>query len=316
MDLTPKEFEILLCQFCQQDLPPSFKVEHDTKDIGNESENKRQIDTKISGRLGVSNILICGEAKNWSEKVGSDTIDGLVGKYLSGEIRANKVICFSIQGFTEPAIKRAKILGIELLEPADHGKPIQKIPHIIGIGTLGNMLVNISHMSQQQNLFAINLDDYIILKGNEQISLQQNIKRQIASILRSTPDITYETDLSKTVVNDFNVLYELKGKEGFRYNGNFKADVSLNWVYIYEFLSTGVLRHLNTDEIRYVNLQGTLDDLYNKVLTSPTKRYYESKDELIKNVILGNPAHAFHLCFADTDRLNSNSTERIFDFIK
>jgi len=92
MDLTPKEFELLLCQFCKQDLPPHFKVEHNIKDIGGESENKRQIDTKITGRLGISDILICGEARNWNEPLGSEAIDGIIGKYLSGEIRANKVI--------------------------------------------------------------------------------------------------------------------------------------------------------------------------------------------------------------------------------
>ena len=109
MDLTPKEFEELLCEFCKQDLPNHFVVEHDVKDSGGESGNRRQIDTKIRGRIGVSDILICGEANNWNEPVGSETIDGLVEKYLSGEIRANKVIVFSNRGYTEPAITRAKL---------------------------------------------------------------------------------------------------------------------------------------------------------------------------------------------------------------
>ena len=167
MDITAKEFELLLCEFCKQDLPADFKVEHDIRDIGEESGNRRQIDTKITGRLGISNILICGEAKNWSEKVGSETIDALVGKYLSGEIRANKVICFSIKGFTKPAVERAKLLGIELLEPSELEHPIQKIPHIVAIGYLGIMKVNVSYNGVQQNLFASSPQDYIILKGKE-----------------------------------------------------------------------------------------------------------------------------------------------------
>lgn len=316
MELSAKEFEILLCQFCQQDLPPTFKVEHDIKDVGTESENKRQIDTKITGKLGVSDILICGEAKNWTDKVGSETIDGLVGKYLSGEIRANKVICFSIQGFTRPAITRAKTLGIELLEPADLGNPIQKIPHIFGLGYLGQMKVNVSHKSPQQNLMAINVEDYIILKGAERISLQQSMKRHLASNLKSTPRITINTDLSKNQVVDCNVLYELKQKEGYKYNGDFKVEIELKWDYFYEYLPTGILRHLNTDEIRYVNLQGSLGDILKKVLMSPTKGNYESKEELIENVVKNSLAYRYHLCLTDPDRNRTNPTEPIFEIIK
>ena len=117
MNLTPKNFELLLCQFCKQDLPPHFKVEHNIKGIGSESENKRQIDNKITGKLGISNILICGEARNWNEPFGSDSIDGVIGKYLTGEIYANKVILFSNYGYTDPAVNRAEYRGIELLEP-------------------------------------------------------------------------------------------------------------------------------------------------------------------------------------------------------
>ena len=94
MELSSEQFEKLLCSFCAQDLPPHFKVEHNVKDVGGESKNRRQIDVKIQGKLGVSEIVICGEAKYWNEAVGSETIDGLVGKYFSGEIRANKVKTF------------------------------------------------------------------------------------------------------------------------------------------------------------------------------------------------------------------------------
>jgi len=100
--------------------------------------------------LGVSDILICGESKNWNKPVGSETIDGLVGKYLSGEIRANKVIVFSNQGYTAPAINRAKQIGIELIEPKELGVPIKNIPFIIGVGYLGQMIITATHKSPQQ----------------------------------------------------------------------------------------------------------------------------------------------------------------------
>lgn len=156
MDLTPKQFEELLCEFCAQDIPPNFTVEHAVKDMGSERGNKRQIDTKIRGRLGISDILICGEAKYWDEPVGSETIDALVGKYLSGEIRANKVIVFSNRGYTLPAVTRAKLLGIELLEPQELDNPIKNIPYIVGIGYLEQLKVRTSHKSPQENLMEIN----------------------------------------------------------------------------------------------------------------------------------------------------------------
>tara|TARA_R110000850_G_scaffold85388_3_gene183569 strand:+ start:330 stop:1271 length:942 start_codon:yes stop_codon:yes gene_type:complete len=311
MELTPKQFEKLLCQFCEQDLPASFKVEHDIKDFGSESENKRQIDTRISGRLGVSDILICGEAKNWSEKVGGDTIDGLVGKYLSNEIKANKVICFSMMGFTQPAIKRAKTLGIELLQPHHLGSPIIDLPYIVGVGILGKLEATISSKSRQENLIGIQMDDYLIIKGNEEISFLQNVKRLVVERLQSINRIGLETDISKLRITDSNVLYELKQKEGYRYYANFDVDVNLQWDYFLECLSTGVLKHLNTKEIHYVNLQGSVEDIVTKVLQSKSKRNFETKEYLNQALIKYDLPYRFHLCLADPDRFNTHPSLEI-----
>ncbi len=316
MELTSKEFEILLCEFCKQDLPPNFQVTHDISDVGDESGNKRQIDTKITGRLGISNILICGEAKNWSEKVGSETIDGLVGKYLSGEIRANKVVVFSMQGFTKPAIKRAEKLGIELLEPQHIGSPIQLIPHIIGVGYLGQMIVKVAHKSPQENLMAIDVDDYIILKGDERISFQQMVMRHVVSNLKRIPEITPQTDISKVELVDKNVLYELKQKERFRYNADFVVEVALTWTYHSKNLPTGVILHLNSGETKFVNLQGNIDEVVRTVLMSSSKETFENKEHLIENVIHHSLAHKFHLCFTDPDRNMTHPSEPRFSLIR
>ena len=314
MDLTPKEFEQLLCEFCKQDLPTNFTVEHDVKEIGEESCNKRQIDTRIKGRLGVSEILICGEAKNWNVVVGSETIDGLVGKYMSGEIRANKVILFSNKGYSEPAITRAKQLGIELLEPYEIGTPIKKIPYIVGVGYLGQMLVETSHKSPQQNFMALNTDDYIILKGEERISLRQSIFRIIKSQLRQIHKDIF-TDLTSLKIKDNNVLYELKYKEGYRYNADFEVEVSLKWDYFFENLPAGILRHINTGEIKFVNLQGKPNEVLGKVLMSPTKGNYETREECIKEVVEKNFGHTLLLCMPDPDRHKTHPEEPIFTFV-
>lgn len=311
MELTAKQFEQLLCEFCKQDLPPHFTVEHDIKDIGGESGNRRQIDIKIKGRLGVSDILICGEAKNWSDAVGSETIDGLVGKYLSGEIRANKVLLFSNKGFSAPAIKRAKHLGIELIEPREIDKPIQNLPYIVAVGYLGQMIVNVSDNSPQEILIPNNPDDFIILKGDERISFQQNVFRIVVSTLRQMRNKDIFTDLSKLSIQDKNVLYELKQKEGYRYIANFEVEVSLIWDYIFENLPTGILHHINSGETKFVILEGNPTELINKVLLSPTKGNYKERDECIKNVVKVNIGHTFNLCMVDPDRHKTHPTHPI-----
>jgi len=318
MDLTAKQFEILLCEFCQKDLPADFTVEHDTKEIGSESENKRQIDAKIRGKLGISDILICGEAKNWSKKVGIEEIDAVVGKYFSGEILANKVILFSNLGYTKSAINRAKKRGIELLEPRQIDTPIESMPYIVAVGYLGPMDIRISHQgSPQQNLFGTNIEDYTIIIGHESISFQQFVKRLVVPYLRTynKVDSILELDIPRISLTRHNVLYELKQKKGFRYNANFDIVVSLKWDYFYENLPTGILRHINTEEIKLVNLQGSVNDITRAVLLSEKKINIENKEELVQNVFEKNIACSFHLCIADPDRNITDPENPKFDII-
>ncbi len=306
MDLTPKEFELLLCQFCKQDLPPHFKVEHNIKDVGTESQNKRQIDTKITGRLGISDILICGEARNWNEPLGSEAIDGIVGKYLSGEIRANKIILFSNYGFAEPAIKRAKLLGIELLEPKTLGEPIKQIPHIVGMGYLGQMITRIVGGGPQYIQMSLTPDDYTILKGSHEISFQQNFFRLAVTQLRQISNKSLYSDLSNMTIEDKNVLYELKDKKRVRYNADFEINLSIKWDYFFENLPTGILFHVNSGETKFVCLQKNSFDILNKVLLSPSKINYEQREECLKQVVEKSTGHLLHLCMVDPDRLKTH----------
>lgn len=315
MNLSPKEFERLLCEFSKQDLPSHFTVEHDIKDVGEESKNYRQIDTKIKGRLGVSNILICGEAKNWRNPVGIETIDALVGKYMSGEIRANKVITFSNQGFTEPAIKRAKLIGIELLEPKELGKPIQPLPYIVAVGRVGQMFVRATHSSTQLNLMSINNDEYIILKGDERISFVQSIFRIVRSKLREIENKEISSDLSKIKVRDANVLYELKSKAHHKYNADFDVEVSICWDYYSLDLPCGILHHVNTNEIKFVHLDGDSLQTLKKVLLSPNNKIFENKEECIEEVIKKSDGYIFNMCLIDPDRSKINPEEPIVSLI-
>ncbi|MEO8110114.1 MAG: hypothetical protein ABI594_08785 [Ginsengibacter sp.] len=303
MNLTPKDFELLLCQFCKQDLPPTFKVEHDIKDFGSESENKRQIDTKITGRLGISNILICGEARNWNEPLGSDSIDGVIGKYLSGEIHANKIILFSNYGFTAPAITRAEYRGIELLEPKEMGTPIQDVPHVVAVGHMGQMVTTIIGSGPQSSEMAINDDAYIIIKGEQKLSFQQNFFRLIVNKLRMLPYKTIFTDCSTVAVKDTNVLYSLKnGREGHKYSADFEVIATIHWHYHVENLPTGVLHHINSKDTKLVTMQESGKELLEKVLLSQTKKVYETRDECVSEISKTNNGLLFFMQMVDPDQ--------------
>lgn len=301
MDLTAKQFELLLCEFCRQDLPPNFIVENNIKDVGEESGNRRQIDTKITGKLGISDILICGEAKNLNDKVGSEIIDAIIGKYFNCEIRANKVILFSNLGYTQPAIERAKLRGIELLEPVTLGLPIQKIPYIVAVGYLQQMIIKSSYDGMQHTIMTVNIEDYIIYKNNDEISFEQNLYRAIIDLFKNVDKNIIDVPI-KLKVTEKNILYGLKFKPGFKYNADFEIEVKIFWDYFYEFMPTGVLRHLNTGEIKLVTLEGADSDIAGKVLLSETKINYETKEEIIENVFAKYDYCKIAWCLTDPDR--------------
>ncbi|MFN8206591.1 MAG: restriction endonuclease [Bacteroidales bacterium] len=317
MQLTDKQFELLLCEFCRQDLPLDFNVEHDIKDVGEESGNKRQIDTKITGKVGISDLLICGEAKDWSDKVGSGEIDAIVGKYFSGEIRANKVILFSNSGYYEPAITRAKKIGIELLEPYEINKPISKIPFISAVGYLNQIQVKIAHKRPQENLFSGNFDDYIIIKGDERLTFNQYVKNNVVQKLKRYDKVNsiIDLDIPQLTFEESNVSYELKQKKDFLFNGNFYITTNIKWDYFVENLEAGILRHLNTDEIKLINLQGSILETARKVLLSPTKINYEKKEDLMNDIINKHEFYKFFLCVTDPDRNKINPINPKFDII-
>lgn len=315
MELNATQFEHLLLEFCKQDFPPGFVIEHDYKETGIESENKRQIDVRIKGRLGISEILICGEAKNWNEPVGSEVIDGLVGKYLSGEIKANKVILFSNMGFTEPAITRAKKLGIELLQPYKVGSPIIKVPYIVSVGYLDQMIVEMVYDGTQQNLMSLQIDNYIILKGQERISFQQMIYRSVISSLRNLPNLDIHIEIAKLTVNESNVLYELKSVPGERHNGHFKVEVKLKWDFFVEDVDDSVLLHVNTDESLHVKLDSDKFAVLKKVLLSDTKRNYESRSACIISEADNVIANVFAIVMTDPDQNKTDPHNPLFELL-
>ena len=121
-----------------------------------------------------------------------------------------------------------------------------------------------------------------------------------------------DTNLSNFDVKDENVLYELRFKEGYRYNANFEVNVSLNWHYHVEYLNAGVLRHINSSEIKVIRLAGNDGEIASKVLLSKSKTVYETKEEVFNNVIAKNVAVSFQFALVDPDRQKTHPDEPKF----
>ena len=87
------------------------------------------------------------------------------------------------------------------------------------------------------------------------------------------------------------------------------------WDYFFEYLPTGVLHHVNSGDMVYVNLQGDSKDVLNKVLLSPTKINYETKGACLKEFIDKEIAHFILFVMTDPDRNKSNPSNPIFKIV-
>jgi len=193
------------------------------------------------------------------------------------------------------------------------GNPIKKIPYIIGIGYLEQMSIETEYDGIQKNVMALDINDYVILKGSERITFQQNVYRNISNQMGEILTKDIFTDLSSITITESNVLYELKFDEGCRYNATFIINASIKWDYFVEDLNAGVLHHLNSKEDKFVNLQGSRDEILKKVLLSKTKRNYELKDDLINEIKQKGKCYSLQLYLTDPDRNKTHPFEPIFN---
>jgi len=306
MNLSPNEFEILLCEFSKQDIPKNFTVEHDTKEIGDQSGSYRQIDTKIKGKLGVSDILICGEAKNWNKPVGIEVIDAVVGKYFAGEIKANKAVVFSNMGFTKPSIARALKEGIELIQPKELGKPIVAIPHILAIGNIGTVIMEIKSSSPQENLITADESEYRIVIGNSNVTIKQYIYQAIKRSIRSVAEKDLDSNFSNFILDEKNLLYELTGKENFKYYADFKFNTQVEWKYLVTNLPTGILTHLNCQEDKVFSVKKSKEDIFRSVFASNEKQLFDTKEGCIEFIEARSEFNHIEFGFFVPEGKNSN----------
>ncbi|MGF2413360.1 MAG: hypothetical protein ACQUYJ_13600, partial [Ferruginibacter sp.] len=123
---------------------------------------------------------------------------------------------------------------------------------------------------------------------------------------------TIMSDLSAIDIEEHNVLYELKNKSGYKYVAKLiQTKTNIEWDYFIENLPTGVLYHVNSGESVIVDLQGNETERFAKVLASPTKLNYESREDCLKYLI-DKPYHHINFVMMNPDRTDTNNEPLFF----
>lgn len=105
------EYEKVVAEV-QQQVDPNANVSHNRR-LVDRLGHTRQFDVVIEGSFAGQQLLGVIECKDLKKRVGSPEIDAFVTK--AGDINANFKIVVSRQGFTKPAIEKAKHYGIQTL---------------------------------------------------------------------------------------------------------------------------------------------------------------------------------------------------------
>jgi hypothetical protein len=105
-----EQFEIAVAQFVAA-LDPAAKVEHNVllpdKDTGHLRQRDVWIEARVCQLFPIKVLISC---KRWGKKLDEQDIDAFVGELRSSG--AQKGVIYSFSGFTEPAIRKAKVLDI------------------------------------------------------------------------------------------------------------------------------------------------------------------------------------------------------------
>jgi len=93
------------------------KVTQKAKVYGKRSEIEREVDILIEGKVGMFDVIVAIESKNYGEPVGIDKIESFKTKL--DDIGANLGVMVCPTGFTEPACRAAKSHDIQLFTAYD-----------------------------------------------------------------------------------------------------------------------------------------------------------------------------------------------------
>lgn len=286
--LTPTQFEHVLKFFFQNDLPEDFVIKHDEKIQGQQSLVPRQIDVHAKGKIGVSEIIIAGEAKNWAEKVDVGVIDALNGKYGRKEdIPADKVLIFSNSGFTEGSMEKCKKLGFEMLQSTDSTKVIKTMPVVTAMAHIDQIQYEFFESSKQDFRMPQNFQEkMIILQGKEKISFMQNVHRQVAEELRRQKKSPVSVP-EMLEIEQSNILFESKDEDGYKWNCNLIIRAKIGWLYDQRESEYADCFHVNSETNIKIPMESFVDAIKKtftsgkrKILTPEEfKKLYETKGQ-------------------------------------
>lgn len=106
-----KRFEKRIHEIHQQLAPEGATITYDDKIMGSDSGTERQVEITIRYRLAGYDMLLIIDCKDYAEPV--DVVDMGSFKSLAQDVRANKAVMITTNGFTPAAVQIARSTGIE-----------------------------------------------------------------------------------------------------------------------------------------------------------------------------------------------------------
>jgi Restriction endonuclease len=106
-----KRFEKHIHQIHAQLIPSGAKIKYDDSIMGFDSGVERQIEITIRFRLANYDMLLVIDCKDYAEPI--HVVDMGAFKSLASDVRANKAVMISTNGYTPAAITMARNAGIE-----------------------------------------------------------------------------------------------------------------------------------------------------------------------------------------------------------
>jgi hypothetical protein len=89
------------------------------------SDGKRDLDVVVRGTVEGVPFFVQIECKDWSEPVGIAVVDALDSKRR--DLGADKAIIYSNSGFTEPALRKASRVGIDMASALKAGDELIRV---------------------------------------------------------------------------------------------------------------------------------------------------------------------------------------------
>jgi hypothetical protein len=109
------DFQQLVAMIQRALAPKGAKVTESFLADASGRPESREIDILIEASVGPYRIKIAVEAKDEGRKMDSPKFESILGKYkVEGGPKVDKIVVITHQGFYEPVIDRAKLLGIDL----------------------------------------------------------------------------------------------------------------------------------------------------------------------------------------------------------